>query len=92
VDTDSFENHAFFSVYPNPVKENTITITFKDSLNGYVNARLYSIQGTQIFNKAYRVNGNLLKFSPDRIITPGIYILELEFNNYKFHKKVIVSR
>lgn len=89
--TASFESDSFFSVYPNPITENTININFKDSLNGYVNVQLFTIQGTKVFNKSFRVNGNTLKFSPDNSMASGIYILELEYNNYKFHTKVIVS-
>ena len=91
LDTVSFESDTFFSVYPNPITENTININFKDSLNGYVNVQLFTIQGTKFFNKAFRVNGNTLKFSPDHSMASGIYILELEYNTYKFHTKVIVS-
>ncbi|POY39863.1 hypothetical protein C3L50_08510 [Flavobacterium alvei] len=91
LDTVSFESDTFFSVYPNPITENTININFKDSLNGHVNVQLFTIQGTKIFNKAFRVNGNTLKFSPDHSMASGIYILELEYNTYKFHTKVIVS-
>jgi uncharacterized protein (DUF1501 family) len=92
LDSASFENDSFFSVYPNPITANTITINFKIHLNDYVMVQLYSIQGTIVFNKAFRLNGNSLQFSPYNILTSGIYILELEYNNYKFHTKVIVSR
>ena len=89
LDTVSFENDHFFVVYPNPITENTININFKDILNGYVNVQLFTIQGTKVFNQSFRVNGNTLKFSNDNSMASGIYILELEYNNNKFHTKVI---
>ncbi len=87
----SFESETFFAVYPNPITANSININFKDSLNGYANIQLFSVQGTKVFNKSYRVNGNSLQFSLENQITPGIYILKLEYNNHKFHAKVIFS-
>lgn len=91
LDTVTFENDPFFVIYPNPITENTINVNFKNSLNGYVNVQLFTIQGTKVFNKSFKVNDNKLKFSLDNLMASGIYILELEYNNNKFHSKVVIS-
>jgi hypothetical protein len=91
LDTISFQNDNFFVIYPNPITENTININFKDILNGYVNVQIFTIQGTKVFNKSFRINDTKLKFSLDNLMASGIYILELEYNNYKFHTKMIIS-
>jgi hypothetical protein len=83
LDTVSYENEHFFVVYPNPITNNTININFKDSLSDYVNVQLFTIQGTKVFQKSFKVYGNTLTFSPDNTLASGIYILEIEYNNYK---------
>jgi hypothetical protein len=91
LDTVSYDNEHFFVVYPNPITNNTININFKESLNDFINVQLFTIQGTKIFQKSFRVNSNTLTFSPNNILASGIYILEIEYNNFKFHTKAIVS-
>ena len=91
LDTVSYENEHFFVVYPNPITDNTFNINFKDNLSDYINVQLFTIQGTKVFQKSFRINGNTLTFSTDNTLVPGIYIVQIEYNNYKFHTKVIVS-
>lgn len=79
--TSEVETSSNFSIYPNPVKNNTINVNGKD---------LKSIQKAQIFN----LNGTLLQtvhqpFSKGnqihlRTSTKGIYILKLDNTTSKF--------
>jgi hypothetical protein len=46
LDIVSFENEHFFVIYPT-ITKNTININFKDSLNGYVNVQVVTIQDTK---------------------------------------------
>ena len=89
--TASFEEVSFMAVYPNPITDQIININFKESLNGYVNLKLFSMQGTLVFQKPFNINGNFLTVPFENAIATGIYILEVEYNNHKFSIKVIVS-
>jgi hypothetical protein len=89
LDTVSYENEHFCCLSKS-ITNNTININFKDSLSDYVNVQLFTIQGTKS-SKSFKVYGNTLTFSPDNTLASGIYILEIEYNNYKFHTKAIVS-
>lgn len=91
LDNVTFTNDSFFAVYPNPIADNTINITFKENINTYVNAQLFTIQGTKVFSKSFKVNGNFLSFTTENALAKGIYILEIEYNNYKLHTKLIFS-
>jgi uncharacterized protein (DUF1501 family) len=91
LDTTPIGPEDFFTVYPNPITENTINITLKDAINTVVNIKIYSIQGTLIYNTLAKINGTNYSFQLQNKAASGIYILELDYNNNKLYKKIIFS-
>ena len=71
-------------IYPNPVKENYITIT--SPLEGPKEIKIYTIAGKKILDT--RINGNTLDISS---INSGFYILKVTINNQSKLSKLIIK-
>ncbi|AWG20679.1 hypothetical protein FFWV33_03550 [Flavobacterium faecale] len=91
LDQNITDQSAFMSVYPNPIKDKVINITFKVDLNGYVMLKLFTSQGALVHQKPYKVSGSFLTANIENSLAQGIYILEIEYNNNRFRIKVIIS-
>ncbi len=89
--TAAFEDTTFMTVYPNPVIDQTININFKEKIHSAVNVKIFTIQGTMVFQNRYSINGHFLPITLNKTIAAGIYIVEIEYNNRLFHTKVIIS-
>ena len=72
------------SIYPNPVKENYITIT--SHLEGPKEIKIYTIAGKKILDTT--INGNTLDISS---INSGFYILKVTINNQSKLSKLIIK-
>jgi len=72
------------SIYPNPVKENYITIT--SHLEGPKEIKIYTIAGKKILDTT--INGNTLDISS---INSGFYILKVTINNQSNLSKLIIK-
>jgi len=71
-------------IYPNPVKENYITIT--SPLEGLKEIKIYTIAGKKILDTT--INGNTLDISS---INSGFYILKVTINNQSKLSKLIIK-
>ena len=71
-------------IYPNPVKENYITIT--SPLEGPKEIKIYTIAGKKILDTT--INGNTLDISS---INSGFYILKVTINNQSKLSKLIIK-
>lgn len=85
------EDNKFVSIYPNPVTNKTINLEFRDVINSTVNIQIFSIQGTSIYNENLRVDNNNLQLIVNNLNSSGMYILQVNYNQNKFYKKLIVQ-
>lgn len=88
-DFDAADNQ-FVSIYPNPVTNQTLNFEFKDIISTPINIQIYNVQGTLVFKNNYNVNSNQLTIQANNLTSSGLYIVELNYNDNKFFKKIIV--
>jgi uncharacterized protein (DUF1501 family) len=80
----------FFSVYPNPVFNNSpVNVVFNSVLNTNVALSLYSMAGQKVFGNEFFVANDQLIFQANSL-SSGTYIVEIIFNLEKYFKKLIV--
>lgn len=87
----TFDELSFMTIYPNPITNQTINIKFKNNIYGAVTFKVFSLQGTRVFEKQMNANGNFITVLIDNALVNGLYILELNYNNTKFTTKIIIS-
>ncbi|MCH2023680.1 MAG: zinc-dependent metalloprotease [Saprospiraceae bacterium] len=83
-----------FSCYPNPVHEgNTITLEVNATKALMATIKLYSIAGQQLRQQNWKlIDGkNQFSLSPTTL-GAGVYLIQLEIENRKMIKKIIISR
>ncbi|WP_264564586.1 DUF1501 domain-containing protein [Flavobacterium sp. N3904] len=85
-----YPNTDFMSIFPNPITTNQINIQFYNFINSSVTVSIYSMLGSKIFGKAYQVDGDILSFSTDTMLSSGTYIVQAVYNSVKFNAKMIV--
>lgn len=90
--TIDFENqkNQDIRLYPNPVSNGVIQLTFVENVNNHVQFSLFSINGSLIENQILFVNDKNCKLEYSHL-SSGTYILQIEWNRNKVHKKVIVE-
>ena len=84
------EDNNFVSVFPNPVTDKILNLQFNDTVIDALNIQIYSIQGAEIFNKNFTVINSTLRFEVVNFKASGIYIMQINYNQNKFYKKIIV--
>ncbi|MGQ7945367.1 T9SS type A sorting domain-containing protein [Flavobacterium sp. WC2509] len=87
--TDSFEKTDIVKVYPNPSTDGKFTISLP---SGYEGANL-SIHNTlgQVIYKATVGTGNSYDLSSNKVLTSGIYFVQLEKDGKSVTKKLVVK-
>jgi|GEM_PF-2638632 len=80
------QNTKEINIYPNP-SSNYINISSQQQINKYA---LYDINGKLIFNK--NANAKLKIKIATNSIKNGIYLLEIQLENKKIRKKVIINK
>lgn len=75
-------------IYPNPVNDNQITISSAKSLRN-VNVQIIEISGRLVFSKQFDTGSSAFSlYLPD--ITPGIYVVVLNGDNFVETQKLVV--
>jgi uncharacterized protein (DUF1501 family) len=87
----AYYDDGFITIFSNPVINNQINIQFNDFLDDYVNIVIYTVQGSYVYSSPFKVEGDVLSFSPNYILSTGTYILQLEYNGNKFSKKLLIN-
>lgn len=77
-------NIASFTIYPNPVSEEFISIV--GNFNTKLNIKIFDIIGKQVLSK--QISNNKLNIST---LKSGVYILEVSQNNTTSTKKIVVQ-
>jgi uncharacterized protein (DUF1501 family) len=90
--TNDFEldNNNFVSVFPNPVTDKILNLQFNTTSVDTLNIQIFSIQGSEIFNKNFTAINNTLRFEVANLTASGMYIMQINYNQNKFYKKIIV--
>lgn len=84
-------NHSSaIAIYPNPVKDNRFTISLPESVSGKIILGIYNVSGQLGYKKEFTVTENLIKVNLDKSLTPGIYIVKLEYNGKTTVQKITV--
>jgi hypothetical protein len=78
------------NVFPNPSSD-FIAIQFSGLLKNDVMIKLIDMNGKLISQKAVR-QGQTLTFIETQTIYPGVYFIEVDQNNRRFSKKVIIEK
>ena len=88
----TFENkNSFFSVYPNPVTSNQINIRLNEAVYSKVNLSIYNLQGSKVYEELVMVNGTSMSLTLKNTFDSGNYIIELMFDDKRYHSKIIFS-
>ncbi|MBC7849622.1 MAG: DUF1501 domain-containing protein [Chitinophagaceae bacterium] len=79
-------------VMPNPVTDR-FTLAFEERINGIVAARLVDINGREVWKRVSEaVDQNNIDFRFSRtVIKPGVYTVEVIFNNERAAAKLVVQ-
>lgn len=87
-------NIFILSLYPNPVKEK-LTIKFNAPNNGTLKGRLFNVCGSEVelsaINETYFAGEVNYTYVIPAKVNPGIYLLELVYENKKSIHKIIVE-
>ncbi|MGB5428581.1 thrombospondin type 3 repeat-containing protein, partial [Eudoraea sp.] len=75
-------------IYPNPISEGELSVYLGNSNLDEVELSLYSLNGTKVFTKTYRVSENEVKFNVDGL-SRGIYMLNIKTNKSLLNYKII---
>lgn len=82
-----------YKIFPNPVLNNELTISFKNDLPEGLEIKMYDLTGKEIMNEKYVVSKNQNKeiFVSLKGINKGTYLLEMKGNTYFSVAKIIVD-
>jgi len=80
-----------FSLYPNPVKGNQLTIRLEKNINGLLNLSLYSVNGQLVYAKNFKNTSNNEYNFPVGDLKTGIYILKAGFEKQQFSGEVYIQ-
>ena len=80
---------ASVSVFPNP-NNGTFSVYFPNEISGKVTLRLSNIAGQLITKQEELIAGNTLLQFDDEKLVPGIYFLQVEYDNSGKNLKVVV--
>ncbi len=77
-----------FFIYPNPVSSGDLSVFLGNAELEEVDLSLYSINGTKVFTKSYRVIDNEVKFNVDGL-SKGIYLLNIRTGTSLMNFKIV---
>jgi uncharacterized protein (DUF1501 family) len=83
-------NNNFVTLFPNPVTNDNFNLKFDTPINTNIKVSVYSIQGSLIYSEIHYVSNDNLKINTN-FASNSEYIVEIEYNNQKFFKKIIVN-
>jgi len=75
-------------IYPNPISNGELSVYLGNNNLDEVELSLFSINGTKVFTKTYRVSENEVKFNVDGL-SKGIYMLNVKTNKSLLSYKII---
>lgn len=81
-------------VYPNPVRNNEITVEFNIGETGIFGASLYDIQGKLVFStkeKSYPIGTHTEKITIPQQLSKGIYLMRIKIEDGIVMKKIIIE-
>ena len=81
------------TVYPNPVKGNTIGLQLQDLEKGMYSVRILSIEGKEVYKQQLQVNGSSLNttINPSTKLAQGTYTLQVVGKSTTYTQKVVVE-
>ena len=85
-----YPNTDFVRIFPNPVTTSQINLQFYNFINTTVEVTIYTLLGSKIFGNAYAVDGDILSFNTNQMLSSGTYIVQVVYNGTKFNAKMIV--
>ncbi|MBK7431231.1 MAG: T9SS type A sorting domain-containing protein [Bacteroidetes bacterium] len=89
ISTDDFDLDSYFTISPNPVLDNLITVLFTKEL-GNCNLHIYDLLGNLILKSSIVSNeSNTIDL---KNISNGIYFMHIDHGGKYFTKKIIVSQ
>lgn len=87
-------NEAEIKLFPNPTKD-YFNLKFNSNLDGKIHVRLFSITGQEISiqlkQKGFAQPDCTISYAMPESISKGLYLLELELDNRKIIKKLIIE-
>ncbi len=75
-------------IYPNPISNGELSVYLGNDNLDEVELSLFSIDGTKVFTKTYRVSENEVKFNVDGL-SKGIYLLNVKTKKSLLNYKII---
>lgn len=82
-----------FSIYPNPVKGNSIMVELNDLEKGIYKLTLFNSAGQQVMaNTIVHSGGNATENIYLKAVPAGIYSFRLQSNHYNFRQTVIIDQ
>ena len=75
-------------IYPNPISNGELSVYLGNDNLDEVELSLFSIDGTKVFTKTYRVSENEVKFNVDGL-SKGIYLLNVKTKRSLLNYKII---
>ncbi len=86
--SEVFENSIDIRIYPNPVKENQISIQIPQyiKVNGI---KIYDVLGKEVFSKKNKSSETKLVLKPN--LAKGVYIVKIDSDKGQLSKKIIIK-
>jgi len=87
------QDESAFSIFPNPASSNTtLNISFKNTMNGSVSLRIYSVDGKLVMNNNLFILNNFTQTALPVNLQSGIYFVEISNQSgFKNTKSLIIN-
>ena len=83
-------DNDIFVIYPNPVIGNQVNIQFTNAISSRINIMIANIQGANIYEDSFLVDGKFAEFYINTYVASSTYILRLTLNGSFYFKKLII--
>ncbi len=81
------------NVYPNPVREGeSLTMDFGENLNTTLQLTISDLSGRSLYSNAIDTETGLVNITLPEKLNAGIYLINGEFNGYRFHQKLVIGQ
>lgn len=87
----NFDDKNTFSIYPNPIKDNTLNLLYESNQSERSVVAIYDLTGKQVFQKQLQNNGYSNHTLNLNSLAKGVYILKFISGEYQTSKKIIVQ-
>ncbi len=78
------------NVYPNPVSDGYVNISFNDPASGNVNINIYNVNGQLMKNfNSYKATSDFTERLNINNLNKGVYLVELRFNNKNAVRRIV---